>query len=336
MATGIVSVAMYADGRVTLSRALLTLTAIGWGVLGVVCLHRALVDRPRWREEARQPSSLAAVAGTAVLGVRLTVLGWSWAGCTLLAIATGLCLILLGDVWKARVLPLTGAAFLVVVAPQSLAVLAAALAQRLVLGWLGFGGLLLFAFALGGYVVVLARFEFAQLRLGAGDHWVSAGALAISTLACVETARAAGMVRALSALHDPLRVSSVVLSLLTIAWLPALIGAEALWTRPRYDVRRWATVFPLGMYSIMGITVGAVTGLTWMRDFGRIWAWVALAAWIATAIGAARAIRGLGSRPVPSSAPRLAGQQPAERPSADRSLRRSDRQRRSGRRGSET
>jgi hypothetical protein len=125
MATGIVSVAIRADGQEALSLALLVLTAIAWVLLAAVGLHRVCFDRQRWREEAQQVASLTAVAGTAILGVRLTLLGWSWAGWTLLAIATTLCLTALSAVRKARALPGTGAAFLVVVAPQSLTVLAA-------------------------------------------------------------------------------------------------------------------------------------------------------------------------------------------------------------------
>lgn len=290
MATGIVSVALHADGPQTLSRALLVLTASLWLLLGTLFLHRLCFDRRRWRDEARQPSSLTAVAASAVLGVRLTLLGWTWAGCTLLAIATALCLILLGGHRNTHGFPNTGAAFLFVVAPQSVAVLAAALAERLTLTWLAFGAFLPFAFGLGVYVFALTRFDFSQLRTGAGDQWVSGGAIAISTLACAELAEATTTMRTLGGLHVPLRIASLVLWVLTVAWLPALIGGEVRSTRPRFDMRRWATVFPLGMYSVMSVTTGAATGSTWIVEFGRAWAWVALAAWVATSVGAGRSI----------------------------------------------
>ncbi len=188
----------------------------------------------------------------------MTLLGWTWAGWTLLAIATSLCLMLLRALTRARVLSHTGAAFLIVVAPQSLAVLAASLAGRLTLHWLAFAALIPFGLGLAAYVVVLTRFGFGELRTGKGDHWVSGGALAISTLACGELSQSSTALGTFGALHDLLRIASVVLWGLTIAWLPPLIGAEALWPRPRYDVRRWATVFPMGMYSVMSSTVGSV------------------------------------------------------------------------------
>ena len=43
------------------------------------------------------------------------------------------------------------------------------------------------------------------------------------------------------------------------------------------------------MYSVMSFAVGAVASSAWVADFARVWAWVALAAWIAVATGAARA-----------------------------------------------
>ena len=59
------------------------------------------------------------------------------------------------------------------------------------------------------------------------------------------------------------------------------------WPRVRYDVRRWATVFPVGMYSAMSFTAAGVLGAAGIGDFARACAWVALAAWLIVAAGAA-------------------------------------------------
>jgi tellurite resistance protein TehA-like permease len=48
--------------------------------------------------------------------------------------------------------------------------------------------------------------------------------------------------------------------------------------RLSYDVRRWATVFPLGMYAACSFAAGQVTGITGIADFGRVWTWVAFTA----------------------------------------------------------
>jgi hypothetical protein len=42
---------------------------------------------------------------------------------------------------------------------------------------------------------------------------------------------------------------------LTMLWLPVLLLDEALHPRPRYDVRRWSTVFPVGMYAACSFAV---------------------------------------------------------------------------------
>lgn len=35
-----------------------------------------------------------------------------------------------------------------------------------------------------------------------------------------------------------------------MAWLPAWVPGEVVWPRLNYDVRRWSTVFPVGMYAV--------------------------------------------------------------------------------------
>src|SRR5262245_37250256 len=98
MGTGVVSIGLSLDGRETLSRILLAFAAGVWVGLGLLLGARALVNRDRVHREARSPAALTGVASTAVLGTRLTMLGWSWAGSALLVIALGLWLVLLGPV----------------------------------------------------------------------------------------------------------------------------------------------------------------------------------------------------------------------------------------------
>src|SRR5213079_2096108 len=91
--------------------------------------------------------------GTAVLGSRLTLQGWSPAGAVLLACAAILCPPLLADVLRRWRPPVTGSHLLVAVAVQSLAVLSRLLARHdrwlLVPAVAAFaGGLVLYAFAL--------------------------------------------------------------------------------------------------------------------------------------------------------------------------------------------
>jgi tellurite resistance protein TehA-like permease len=125
MGTGIVSIGLALDQQPMLSRILLAIALVLWlGLLGLL-VRRALRQRRSWLEEARTPGALVAVAGTAVLGDRLTLLGEPWAGYLLLAFAFCLWLALLPRVLRHWTTPTVGVSFMLTVAIESLAVLAA-------------------------------------------------------------------------------------------------------------------------------------------------------------------------------------------------------------------
>jgi tellurite resistance protein TehA-like permease len=168
--------------------------------------------------------------------------------------------------------------FVLSVATEGLAVLAAALAVSYRAGWLlavAIAGLVL---GLAFYVFAAARFDLRELVNGHGDHWVAGGALAISTLAAASVTQAGAALGLLSGQHPALTAGTLVLWCLALAWLLPLLTAEVLRPRPDYDVRRWATVFPLGMYAACSFATGQITGITGMTDFGQIWTWVAFTA----------------------------------------------------------
>jgi tellurite resistance protein TehA-like permease len=288
MATGIVSVALHSLGQEALSRGLLVVTAILWIALAVAFLWRLPLQDARSRRDTGGLSSLTAVAGTAVLGSRLILLGWYGAGWALLGISTILWMRLLTLVRAASARPSTGTGFLAVVAPQSQVALAGQLAHHQHLLWLVLSSLIVFVIGLAVYMAVIAAFDFRVLRTGAGDHWVAGGALAISALSCAELVEADAAVRALGGAHGVLRLASRVLWVLAIVWLPVLIGSELRWPRLTYDVHRWATVFPLGMYAAMSFAIARVSDDGWIASFARTWTWIALGAWAIVAIGALR------------------------------------------------
>ena len=111
---------------------------------------------------------------------------------------------------------------------------------------------------------------------GHGDQWVAGGALAISALACVKIIQAGDALGRLTSLHGFLTVVALVLWCLAILWLGPLIAAEALRPRLSYDVRRWATVFPLGMYAASSFALSQVTRITWISTLARVWTWLAV------------------------------------------------------------
>jgi hypothetical protein len=124
--------------------------------------------------------------------------------------------------------------------------------------------------------IVLA---IAQLAVGRGDHWITGGALAISTLAAGRITAGAKALATLGHGAGALQDLAVGLWVATILWLPVLLLAETLRPRLRYDVRRWSTVFPVGMYAACSFVVGTVAHASAISSFARVWVWVALAVW---------------------------------------------------------
>jgi len=280
MGTGIVSVALSLDGERTISRVLLAITGVMWVTLAALAAARVMHDRAGLQADARTPSALTSVAGTAVLGTGLTALGWSWAGIASLVIAAGVWAALIGPVLASLERPTVGATLLLAVATESLAELAATLAAREHARWLLAAALVPFALGLCFYVLVISRFDLGELVAGRGDHWITGGALAISTLAA---GRIAAGAKALAMLGGggALKAIALALWIATMLWLPVLLVAEARWPRLRYDVRRWSTVFPVGMYAACSFVVGTVAAVSAATSFARVWVWIALAVWAA-------------------------------------------------------
>jgi tellurite resistance protein TehA-like permease len=75
-----------------------------------------------------------------------------------------------------------------------------------------------------------------------------------------------------------------------MAWLIPLVISELIRPRLRYDVLRWATVFPVGMYAVCSFAVGQVTGLGGITDFARIWTPIALGVTLLVLVGLTRRI----------------------------------------------
>jgi len=280
MGTAIVSIALSLDGHETLSRILLLIAAAVWAALGGLLIGRAARDRPRFHHEARSPAALTGVAGTAVLGTRLTLLGWDWAGVALLAGALVLWVALLAPVLSHWVTPTVGVSLMLTVSTESLAVLAATLAVPEHTRWLFYAALVPFMLGLAFYVFVIVRFDPRQLGLGRGDHWITGGALAISTLAAGRITLAAKALTTLGGDNATLKGIAVGLWVLTILWLPVLLLAEALRPRLSYDVRRWSTVFPVGMYAACSFIVGTTVRAPAITGFARVWVWVAVVVWL--------------------------------------------------------
>ncbi|GAA3815022.1 tellurite resistance/C4-dicarboxylate transporter family protein [Streptomyces coacervatus] len=293
MATSILSVGLHLTGHAVLSRVFLVLACVAWVGLAADFGVRLMRERERWRAEAGTPGALTAVAATAVLGTRFSALGRQTLAEALLALAAVLWPGLLFAAVRRWRRHMPGAVFLCCVATQGLAVLGATLAGAEATAWLAHAALVLFWLGLVLYGCALPLFDLRQVMEGRGDHWVAGGALAISALAGSKLV-AADSARLYLWNDDDrgvLRTVTVALLVLGLAWYAVLLVAEAVRPRPRYDVRRWATVFPMGMTAAAVLSVAAALDVSWLKGPGRVLLWIAVAAWVAVAAGAVAAAR---------------------------------------------
>lgn len=291
MGSGVVSIDLSADRQVVLSAILLWFAAAVWLLLAIVLGGPLVYQRGRFAREASSPVSLTASAATAVLGTRLVVQDYRVAAAALLVVA--------GIAWGLFVMPVlrhwetptTGISFVLSVATEGLAVIGATLAVAYRAGWLVIVAVLFLLLGLACYVFTVGRFDLGQLLSGHGDHWVAGGALAISVLAAGKVAAAAGALGLFRPQHQVLTTGTLVLWCLAMAWLFPLVSCEIIRPRLRYDVRRWATVFPLGMYAACSFAVGQVTGMTGITGFARVWTWVAFTVTLVVLAGLLRRAR---------------------------------------------
>jgi hypothetical protein len=276
MATGIVSVGLGLAGQRLLSAVWLAAAAL----IGAAMFATALLGPARgsrWTAAAGVPGCLAAVAGTLVLATRAT------ADATL----PGAVVAALSTFWivrlprAARPQPAgTGAAFLPVVVLQGAAIASAGFGPRA----LAVIAAVLVAGGIAAYAGILRRFDVRELWRGAGDHWICGGALAITSVAAA-TVASAGIAR------GPFDAIAVASFCLAAGVLAILVAAEAARPRPAFDVRRWATVFPLGMYAVAAFPAGAILDVPALRRCAEGGLVVAAGAWLLVAAGTARRLR---------------------------------------------
>jgi tellurite resistance protein TehA-like permease len=305
MASGIISVGMQLQGFDVISAVLLVICAASFVVLLVLNLWRLSAYRGAMVEDFTDPARafgfFTFVAGTNVLGVRLNGEGWHVA-CAALLILSGVVWVVLGYVvpWTAVlsreerpvVATANGTWFIWVVASQSVAAAAAGLepifdgartelALLAVLSWSV--GVFLYGAAA---VFVSLRLMLYPLRPEDLNppYWVAMGAIAITVLSgarIVEMADAP-MVHVTRDLVAGLAV--VFWSFAT--WLFPVLVAAGWWRHGlrrvplNYEATLWSIIFPLGMYAVAGIYLGAADSLPLVHRIGAGELWVAFVAWL--------------------------------------------------------
>ena len=315
MATGIVAAALLDAGWVKFSWTLLWLDAAALlllvaGLLGRLInhTHDAVAD---FRNPHRGFGYLTMVAAFNVVGIGFhtvaPVVTWTMAAMSIplwlfLAYGVPLSMMLrteMGETLRPKLLPVDGTWFLWVVSTQSLAMAAATLAaggdsirllsDAAVALW-GVGIMLYFTLTT---LVMLRLLTGGESRGGiVPTNWIFMGATAITVLA-------GSMI-----LHLPADVPVVAVAGPTVGGISYLLWAFGLWWVPllvafgfwrhvvrreplRYTTSLWSIVFPLGMFAVATFRFGVENHMPLVSWVGSVTTWVAVAAWLAVALGMA-------------------------------------------------
>ncbi|HET7314614.1 tellurite resistance/C4-dicarboxylate transporter family protein [Salinisphaera sp.] len=319
MATGIVSIAAHGLGPAVVGRALFYLNGAFYAVLALLHGLRLILYPRRCLADLHDPDSgpgyFTWIAATAVLGSQCIVFAQAErAAAGLLAAAAVLWAVLTYAVFTALALRqekptldagINGGWLIAVVAMQSLAVLTTHLAgqwdqpARLELHFaalaLWLAGIMLYLW-LG--LLIFYRFYFFALTPEnlLPTHWISMGALAISTLA--------GSMLITHSVHGAPYLASLrpFLEGFTVFcwaggtwWLP-LLAIFGCWRHGMrgvpltYEPMYWGLVFPLGMYAVATEHMSQSMGLAFTDPAAEIFCYIALVAWAVTFVGLVRRI----------------------------------------------
>lgn len=305
MATGICSTALGDVGQPTASAVLLVVAIVGLVVLAGALGWRLVRYPRRVLADLGAPDRAFAfftvVAACNVLAVRLAADGHRTAAIVLAALGGLVWLaltytipvrLILGPRPRPVLAGVNGTWFIWVVGTQSLAVTAAVLdrpaggharltALAAVLMW-SVGVVLYLVVA----TLVLTRLLLLEVRPDdlTPPYWVTMGATAITVLA---SARILTMAPAPAVTAT----RTVVAGLGTVlwafgTWLIPLLVAFGLWRHVVHRVRLgylpalWSIVFPLGMYAVASMQLGAAAELPIVEAIGRAWTWLAVAVWV--------------------------------------------------------
>lgn len=278
MAFGILAIAARTQGLPQLAIALL-LIALLLFVISLVRNAGAVLSAVDTDKATPVLVLFTWVAACGVLSQQLPSARWAFA--VLGAAGFGGALIALARAVRSPGRPapedVTGSWLLAAVAVQSLSIMCGSLGG----GAFSAGAIGLWAAGLVIYLLVIALIlrQLVRREVGLGeltpDYWIAMGALAISTVSATQA-------------RPPARFAPVVW-VAAGAWVPYLCVVEAVRLKRggvavRYDLLRWSTVFPLGMFSVATHDLG----FSKLEPVAAAFLWIGLAVALWNVIAAAR------------------------------------------------
>jgi tellurite resistance protein TehA-like permease len=310
MATGIIAIGASQQDIDWLAETLFAIAAVAYVVLVVLLAARVVWYWPAFVADvtahAKGFAFLTAVAGTNVLASASAIVhGWWALSWVLWWIGTALWVVLVYTTLIAVVIRhdkpglehgINGTWFLLTVATQSVAVVAALQLPRRESDLLAFVALAAFTLGVVLYLIVMTmvflRWTFQPLDPAEADPpaWIAAGAVAITVLA------GANLLLARDTSVRVERVAPFVEGVVVMAWATStfwfpLMIAIGVWRHVvrryplRYHPSFWAMVFPLGMYGVATYRMRAAIDLDALGFLPPLTLGIALVAWAATAAG---------------------------------------------------
>lgn len=315
MATGIISNAMYFEGQRGLSDALLVLNLIAYPwLVGLTLLRFVRFQQAMWQDLINPRlvfSFFTIVAGTDVLGVGIGLRGFGTLALTMWLLALGIWFVLiyfsfgvltfLNTAHGANVVH--GGWLIAIVGTESLVILGTLVAPALdgqratvfvlihMLWGVGLG--------LYGIFVTLFAYRIFFFDVEPDDIspllWVVMGAAAITTNAGSTLILTDSGMPFLVSMRPVIDGVTLIMWAWATWWIPLLL-LFGIWkhgvcrVRLAYTPMLWSLVFPLGMYALASLRLSLAADFMPLQSVSRAMVWVALCAWIATAVGLAMSV----------------------------------------------
>ncbi|HET7409969.1 MAG TPA: tellurite resistance/C4-dicarboxylate transporter family protein [Paracoccaceae bacterium] len=311
MATGIVSIACDRMGLRLLALPPVAVAWIAYLALWTLTIVR-LVRYPRriafdLYSHQRAPGFFTIVAGTCVLGTQsVVIMADRGTGVVMWYLGLGLWAVVMYAFFTAVTIRkrkpslaegINGAWLIAAVATQSIVVLRTVLnadnapaewIQVLCLSFFMIGCMLYLA------IIPLIFYRLTFSRLAARDfgppYWNNMGAAAISTLAGALLVARGDAWPVIGEFVPILKGMTVFFWAAASWWIPFLVSLMV-WRYvirqdvPRYEPSLWGMVFPLGMYTVATLQMGASLGLPAVLPIANLFIVAALAGWTATLLG---------------------------------------------------